>query len=407
MKKILLLVLLINTRQLFSQFKYDNIAFKTVYINDLCDSLRKNPDRLILDVRSLGEFRDTSVSASLNIGHLKGAVNIDVSEVKNRLNEIIAYKNKPVFVICSHSQRSRICSKMLSDSGFTNVINVNGAMTEFNLLKFSTSPCLNNLYETNNRFKLLSPKDIAQLMISQKDLFILDVRTDSAFKGISLDVSANALGKLKGAINIPFVQLSASLDRVPKNRPILVVADFGRETNLAAKLLSENGYTHVNAAFNGMSEWMSASNKEVPLRKQLWEHPYSFHYITAVEMDEMLTKAPNTYILDVRTQKEFTNTMTERTWMNRGHVQNAVNIPAAELANRMGELSAYQNKDIILYAFNAGVEVFQSAKLLTDNGFTKVHVLSGGLWNIRAKAANQKGLTRLMKWVIDVPEDNL
>jgi hypothetical protein len=34
-------------------------------------------------------------------------------------------------------------------------------------------------------------------------------------------------------------------------------------------------------------------------------------------------------------------------------------------------------------------------------------MLTGGLWNIRAKAANQKGLTRLMKWVIDVPEDNL
>jgi rhodanese-related sulfurtransferase len=83
-------------------------------------------------VRTPGEFRDTSASASLNIGRLKGAVNIDVNEVKNRLDEIRAYKNKPVFVICSHSQRSRVCSKLLADSGFTHVINVNGAMTEFN-----------------------------------------------------------------------------------------------------------------------------------------------------------------------------------------------------------------------------------------------------------------------------------
>jgi hypothetical protein len=52
-------------------------------------------------------------------------------------------------------------------------------------------------------------------------------------------------------------------------------------------------------------------------------------------------------------------------------------------------------------------ETIQSAKLLAANGFTKVHVLTGGIWNIRARAANQKGLARLMKWVVDIPADNL
>ncbi len=391
----------------FAQFKYDNISFKTVYINDLCDSLRKNPDHLILDVRSLGEFRDTSVSASLNIGHLKGAKNIDVSEVKNRLGELQAYKNKPIFVICSHSQRSRICSKLLADSGFTHVINVNGAMTEFNLLKNTSVPCVADLYETANQFNLLSPKEVAQLIVSKKDLFILDVRNDSAFRGISHDVSVNAQGKLKGSVNIPFAQLPSSLDKVPKNRPILVIADAGRETNLGAKILADNGYQNVNAAFNGLSEWMNASAEELPQRKQLWEQPNHYTYITAVEMDKMLTKDPSIYILDARTANEFNNKVVDRPWMNRGHVVNAVNIPATELSNKLGDLSAYKNKDIIVYTFGNNPEIFQSAKLLADNGFTKVHLLTGGLWAIRGKAANQKGLTRLMKWVIDVPADNL
>ena len=404
---IIFLLTCVFTQTLSAQFKYDNTSFKTVYINDLCDSLRKNPNRLILDVRTPGEFSDTSSSASLNIGHLKGAKNIDVNEVKNRLKELQPYKNKPIFVICSHSQRSRVCSKLLADSGFTNVINVNGAMTEFNLLKNTSIPCVADLYETANQFKLVSPKEVAQLMLSKKDLFILDVRADSAFRGISRDVSVNAQGKLKGSVNIPFAQLASSLDKVPKNRPILVIADAGRETNLGAKILTDNGYQDVSAAFNGLGEWMSASEEELPQRKQLWEQPNSFTYVTAVEMDKMLTTNPSTYILDVRTIAEFTNKVTDKPWMNRGHVVNAVNIPAAELGKRLTELSANKDKDIILYAFNASPEVFQSAKLLADNGFTKVHLLTGGLWNIRAKAANQKGLTRLMKWVIDVPEDNL
>lgn len=409
MRRSILLFLFVCTmvQTLSAQFKYDNVFFKTVYINDLCDSLRKYPNRLILDVRSPGEFSDTSASASLNIGHLKGAKNIDVSEVKNRLKELQPYKNQPIFVICSHSQRSRVCSKMLADSGFTNVINVNGAMTEFNLIKHTSIPCMNDLYETANQFKLLSPKEVAQLVVSKNDLFILDVRNDSAFRGISRDISANAQGKLKGSVNIPFAQLAASLDKVPRNRPVLVIADAGRETNLASKILTDNGYQNVSAAFNGLGEWMNASDEDVPQRKQLWEQPNHFSYITAIDMDRMLTKDPSVFILDVRTAAEFTNKVVDRPWMNRGHVQNAVNIPKAELASRLAELGAYKNKDIILYTFNTSPEVIESAKLLSENGFTKVHLLTGGLWNIRARAANQKGLARLMKWVIDVPEDNL
>jgi rhodanese-related sulfurtransferase len=406
-KIILCLLAIVTVQGLSAQFKYDNVFFKTVYINDLCDSLRRNPDRLILDVRSPGEFSDTSSSASLNIGHLKGAKNIDVSEVKNRIKELLPYKNKPIFVICSHSQRSRVCSKLLADSGFTNVINVNGAMTEFNLLKNTSIPCVSDLYETANQFKLLSPKEVAQLMVSRKDLFILDVRTDSAFNGISRDVSTNAQGKLKGSVNIPFAQLPASLDKIPRNRPILVIADAGRETNLGSKILTDNGFKNVHAAFNGLGEWMNASEEDLPQRTQLWEQPNHFSYITAVEMDRMLTKDPSVFILDARTTAEFTNKVVDRPWMNRGHVANAVNIPKAELSNRLGELSAYKNRDIILYTFGSNPDAFESARILADNGFTKVHMLTGGLWNIRAKAANQKGLARLMKWVIDVPADNL
>ncbi len=390
-----------------AQFKHDNIAFRTVYINDLCDSLKRFPDRLILDVRSRGEFSDTSSSPSLNIGRLKGAVNIDVNEVKNRLNEIMAYKNKPVFVICSHSQRSRVCSKMLADSGFTRVINVNGAMTEFNLVKNSSIPCANDLYETANQFRLLAPQNVAGLISSQKNIFILDVRSDSAFRGISTDASVNALGRFNGAVNIPLAQLASSLSKVPRDRPILAVADFGRETNLAAKLLTDNGYTNVSAAFNGLSEWVNTSAKELSLKNELWKHNDKFNYITATDFDEIMTANPGTFILDVRNSNEFANKMTDRPWMNRGHIQGAINIPNSELATRLSELNAYKNKDIILYTFSSNPEAFQAAKTLTDNGFTRVHLLTGGLWSLRAKAANLKGLTRLMKWVVDVPEENL
>src|ERR1044071_4450127 len=111
-----------------AQYKNDNVKFKTVDPTDLCAFLQANPGYLILDVRSKGENCDTS-SNGLNIGRIKGAKNIDVGELGGRLNEISDYKESPVFVYCSHSQRSRRASAMLADSGFTHVYNINGGMT--------------------------------------------------------------------------------------------------------------------------------------------------------------------------------------------------------------------------------------------------------------------------------------
>jgi rhodanese-related sulfurtransferase len=112
-----------------AQYKNDNVLYKTVDWTNLCNTLQNNKGYLLLDVRSAGEYADTSSYVQLNIGHLKGALNINVRELGKRLAEIDSYKNKPVFVYCSHSQRSRRAGKLLSDSGFTNVFNINAGMT--------------------------------------------------------------------------------------------------------------------------------------------------------------------------------------------------------------------------------------------------------------------------------------
>ena len=70
----------------------------------------------IVDVRERMEFEN---------GHIKGAVNIPLSELRDRVNEIP--KDKPVYVHCRTGQRSYNAVLALQNLGFDNVINIIGS----------------------------------------------------------------------------------------------------------------------------------------------------------------------------------------------------------------------------------------------------------------------------------------
>ena len=67
-------------------FKYDQL-YKTMFAKELCDFIQKHPDVVLIDVRTAGEYSDTSRYASFNQGHLKGAVNINNEEIKKDIDK--------------------------------------------------------------------------------------------------------------------------------------------------------------------------------------------------------------------------------------------------------------------------------------------------------------------------------
>jgi rhodanese-related sulfurtransferase len=406
MRSLLLLMALCCTLAVAAQYKNDNVLYKTVFVEDLCTQLKSNPNAVLLDVRSKGEYEDTSTFYALNIGRLKNTVHLDINEMSTRWRELLPYKDKTMYVMCSHSQRSRRVSKMLADSGFTNIVNVNGGLTTYNLLSAVHNVCKDQLYETHNQYKLVSPLALCDFMAKNKDVFILDVRGDSAYRGIHTDERQNMMGKMNGSVNIPLATLRTSTDGVPKGKRILVIDNFGADAAQAAGLLAANGYTDVHVLFNGLDMLVSLGSQQAGCTGKLVAATTKPRFLPADDFDAWMKQNKAVTIVDVRPADEFNN-QAKQAFRNMGQIRNAINIPAPELEQRSAELGN-KSGPVVLYHFSSGApDVCNAARKLTDLGFREVYVLYGGIFNLRWRAANIKDKSHLKDYVVNIPAGNL
>ena len=402
MRKLAVMGLLLATLNAGAQFKNDNVLYRTVDVDELCGKLPDNGQFLLLDVRSRGEFDDTSFSVSLNIGRLKGATNIPVQELGSRLHELDDYRDLPVYVYCSHSQRSRRASKMLADSGFTRVHNINGGMTA---LHASPDDCIQTRFETNNAYKILTAPEVCDLIEKRPDeYFILDVRPDSAWQAISRFEKENAIGHIEGAVHIARKDLSTHLEKIPRDRPILITETGGVEAANAATLLSKLGYADVSVLLEGMDRFLLYDPETLSCLQNHYVARPAYTLMNAFEFGRFVKQAKNYTVLDVRTMEEFENRHKDA-FRNIGRIHDALHIPHTEIDKKMATLKD-KNRRIVVYAFSGGPEAFNVARKLTDAGYKNVTVLMGGIFSLRWTAANFREQAYLHDLVVDVPEEN-
>lgn len=88
--------------------------YKQVNVDKVRELVESN--NFILDVRERGEYAR---------GHIKGAINIPLSELRERTNEIP--KDNPVYIHCRTGQRSYNAALALQNLGYHNVYNITGS----------------------------------------------------------------------------------------------------------------------------------------------------------------------------------------------------------------------------------------------------------------------------------------
>jgi rhodanese-related sulfurtransferase len=88
----------------------------------------------------------------------------------------------------------------------------------------------------------------AKQMIDNKEVFLLDARTQAEFDG----------GHIQGATLIPYDQLSSRLYEVPSGEKILVYCKSGGRSVTACNILVNAGYTEVYNVDDGITAWNTA-----------------------------------------------------------------------------------------------------------------------------------------------------
>lgn len=398
---ILILILICFSFTGTAQYKYDNVLFKTVYIEDLCNEIKNNPDALLLDVRSAPEYMDTT--AGFNFGRFKQAVNIDIRELDKRLAEIADRKDKPVFVYCSHSQRSRRASKMLADSGFTKVFNINSGMTGIRQLPQSDYNCLYDKLETAVKFNLVSPAELCDRITNAKrNIFLLDVRDDSAYRRISTDAAVNAYGFIKDAMHIPLPDLEKNLDKIPADKEIIIFDIYGGDAMRAAALLDRNNFKQVFVLLEGLHRMLNSDQEKLTCLKKHYTTDIPYRVVDATFLRSVKDSQSEHLFLDVRTAEEFNNRHANY-WRNIGRLKDAVNMPLTTLDSQWRAIESFRTKPVLVYVFSSGAEAHEAATKLFGYGFKDVMVLQGGLFNVGWSAANLKGHAWLSRFRINAP----
>lgn len=121
----------VNVLGYIAENLHQNI-YKMAYSYEI-DEIIKNGG-LLIDIRTAAEYES---------GHVEGAININVDELRDRLDEIKQDKDKPIYLNCRVGFRSYLAIKILYNNGYTNLYNFSGGYSSYEAYKYVVNSNLN------------------------------------------------------------------------------------------------------------------------------------------------------------------------------------------------------------------------------------------------------------------------
>jgi rhodanese-related sulfurtransferase len=367
-------------------FKFDNTIYKAVYLNEAFHLMDSIQNYLLLDVRSPGEYADTSRATALNIGRLRGSVNITIDSVPARLSELAKYKDQPIFIYCSHSQRSRRASKFLAENGFKKVYNINGGMTLLNESDSSAFPYKDKVLVTNLTYKNIDSKDAFHLIKNTPGLVLIDIRSRAEFESRD-SIQQNNIGHLKNALNIPQAVFAEKIDsfQIPVNSPVLLYDLNGYNSMDVVDILRAKGFTHIYNLFEGLEGFLSDHRLNgIPVTEFVSGSP-GYQLLDPESAIDLLNQPRDLVIIDTRPEDEFNN-RASMGHANLGRLKGAIHLSDPDSLENI-ILQKDRSASFLVYGSGSDSGAIVCRELIKI-GFPHVYLLSKGLYYFVWSTAN-------------------
>lgn len=112
--------------------KTQTVAIQNWDVHQVKEYLEKNPDTILIDVRTAPEFTG-------ELGHIPGARLKPLQEIEKWYGELEKEKDKKIILVCRSGNRSGVAAGFLVKKGFTDVVNMAGGMRAWNAAKYEVA----------------------------------------------------------------------------------------------------------------------------------------------------------------------------------------------------------------------------------------------------------------------------
>ncbi len=375
---ILLLSFFISSIVACSQNNYNEVTLAQV----MQKAKQTDKGYIILDVRTPGEYVDTNQAGRhIGIGRIKSAINISLQDLLQKpetIKQLDKYKNDDIYVICSHSYRSRRISNLLLQNGFTKVNNVQGGMTEWYRNYQELAPYMAGLYENNIAYHNMAPAQLYKKLQAKEPVTIIGFANPPRFFFDSLVAPLYAVfPEIKGVQYYSPADSLSILEKVKagNGRDFVFFNTVGSGANETADWLARMGYTNVHSLIGGLTgffEYLANYQSGSTIRYLLPKSKIEF--FTPLSFCRNTPK--NVQWVDIRHDTTF-NQVTKGTKIDYKTLNGAVNFPFYKNADEFSQHFTDKTKLYILLPQD-GYRGLDLANALVSKGY-RIGWLWGGI----------------------------
>ena len=181
-------------------------------------------DCMILDIRDPTAFAG---------GHIINSLNIWLDGIPSFAGWFLDYR-RWIYLVMDDQRELPVALEYLKRIGYDNVVGyLVGGMSAW--------------YSAGNVIVKMDTKQAPEVHALQDsgDMFMLDIRTEDEWEAVHIP----------GAMHIYLGELAENLDKIPKNKQIIVYCSVGLRSSTAASYLLKEGFTDTSVLLGGLQSW--------------------------------------------------------------------------------------------------------------------------------------------------------